>query len=83
MAKKEIAPVTCPQCGEEKGWRCTNAPDLDGDEPRYRKGFLYYLLDHMGLLGLFGQIAMDAAHDAKKAHYHCDKCGYEEKYDFD
>ena len=81
---KDIAPVSCPKCGEEKGWRCLNAPDPSEDQqPKHRQGFLYYLLDHMGLLGLFGQIAVDAAHGNGKALYHCDKCGYEEKYDFD
>ena len=32
MSKKDIAPTACPRCGEEKGWRCLNAPD-PGEDP--------------------------------------------------
>ena len=81
MAK--TAPMTCPQCGAEREWRCQTDPSTGSDE---KKGFWNVLLDTLsfyffGLLGslIFKGVTENGA-KVTRVHYRCEKCGFEGKY---
>lgn len=72
MAKKEIAPVCCPKCGEEKLWRTDTDP-----KKSVRKSAAY------GISRLFlGVLPSALIANGTKAvmTYRCGKCGFTEKY---
>ena len=72
----QSAPSTCPQCGEEKGWRCIN--DHAGDEMGPVKKTLI-----QGAFGLVGLGIAKAFRRGKNLQYRCDRCGFEATYNPD
>ena len=79
------APLSCPKCGEEKEWLCSDQPDT----PWFKEGkvsvfdinanFRLFHIIFFSIRALIFMIYKACVH-AKPIHYHCGKCGFTGKY---
>lgn len=67
------APMTCPKCGADKEWRCTNDPTNNDMNP-LAKSLIYTNF------GLVGEFIAKLLYKGKKLKYHCEKCGFQGTY---
>ena len=81
----KTAPLSCPKCGEEKGWVCSDQPDTPWFKDPKMTVFDYdidFSIIHFIIIAIrgVGFTIYKAFVHAKPIHYHCGKCGFSGRY---
>ena len=75
-ARCEIAPTSCPECGEEKRWHPISDPDAARSRGAARASVFARIASCLGpvgvALGLTGHALSASAR--REVMWHCDKC---------